>query len=250
MSETANTRLVIEPGRDKSGQPEPCGVLEFEAGQVVALVGPTGSGKTRMLSDIERCAAGDSPTGRRVSLTGVSEELIASGFAVGRISQTMQFFLDLTAREFIRMHRTARGTVKGPSVKRVMGWANRLAGEPLDPDRPLAMLSGGQARALMVSDMVLVSDAPVLLIDEIENAGIDRHKALDFLIRKGRLVIVATHDPLIALRAGVRLVLSEGAVRQVLKTSAGEKKIGRRLARMDREIAGMRDRIRDGEILS
>jgi len=134
-------------------------------------------------------------------------------------------------------------------VSSVIGWANRLAGEPIDPDQPLAALSGGQARALMVADMVLVSDSPVLLIDEIENAGIDRYAALSFLLSKDRLVFVATHDPLIALRSGHRLVLGEGAIRQVLETTPGERKRAQQLARTERRVAAMRDQLRSGEVL-
>jgi len=249
MSNNDLIKLRIEAGSDKKQNPEGFGSVDFRAGQVVALVGPTGSGKTRLLADIERLSSGDSPTRRRVVLSGVPDELVSSGYAVARISQSMQFFLDLSAREFIEMHISARGVSSGPNVSSVIGWANRLAGEPIDPTQALATLSGGQARALMVADIVLVSDSPVLLIDEIENAGIDRHAALDFLLREDHLVFIATHDPLIALRAGYRIVLGEGAIRQVIETSDGERKRARQLARTERKLALMREQLRSGEVL-
>ncbi len=256
--------LVLEAGRDKAGRPEACGTLTFSAGQVVAIVGPTGSGKTRLLSDLERLSPGDSPTARRVRLSGVDQARVDAGFAVGRISQTMQFFLDLTVSEFVAMHRDARGVggssggFGGDTVRdavsdavsdAVIAAANTLAGEPMRADQPLAALSGGQARALMVADLVLVADAPVLLIDEIENAGIDRHAALDFLVKRNRLVFLATHDPLIALRADVRLALGEGGIRQVLETTPGERDVAVRLEVADREIRNMRERLRCGDVL-
>ena len=244
MPETVTLR--IDPGRAKDGSPESFEPLEFRSGEVVALVGPTGSGKTRLLADVERLTTGDSPTARRVTLTGAPEGVVESGFAVARITQSMQFFLDLTAGEFVDLHARARGREGGVGVE-VIQWANRLAGEPFDAAQPLASLSGGQTRALMVADVVLVSDAPVLLIDEIENAGIDRHAALDFLIRKGRLVFVATHDPLIALRARCRLVLAGGAIRQVRPTSAAERRLVVSLSTMDRKLSALRDRLRRGE---
>jgi ABC-type lipoprotein export system ATPase subunit len=273
--------LVLEPGRDKAGRPEACGTLTFAAGQVVAIVGPTGSGKTRLLSDLERLSPGDSPTARKVRLSGVPQARIDAGFAVGRISQTMQFFLDLTVTEFVAMHREARGagsdvTGEAPGVAvmaaanalagdaaiargdagisadddAVIAAANTLAGEPMAADQPLAALSGGQARALMVADLVLVADAPVLLIDEIENAGIDRHAALDFLVKRNRLVFLATHDPLIALRADLRLALGEGGIRQVLETTAGERDVAVRLEAADREVRDLRERLRRGDSLA
>ncbi len=242
--------LALEPGHDKSGRPETCGTLSFAAGQVVAIVGPTGSGKTRLLSDLERLSPGDSPTGRKVSLSGVPDERVAAGFAVGRISQTMQFFLDLTVAEFVAMHREARGAGAGAATDAVIAAANGLAGEPMGPDQPLAALSGGQARALMVADLVLIVDAPVLLIDEIENAGIDRHAALEFLVQRNRLVFLATHDPLIALRADVRLALGEGGIRGVLQTTRAERDVTARLEAADREVRELRERLRRGEALA
>lgn len=242
--------LRIEAGRDRTGRPEAFDTLEFRPGQVVALVGPTGSGKTRLLADIERLSRGDSPTGRRVSLTDKDAGTGWNRWAVARISQTMQFFLDLTVREFIEMHSQARSDGEPADLSEVLHWTNALAGEPVALDQPLATLSGGQARALMVADLVLVSRSPILLIDEIENAGIDRHAALRFLIRKERLVFVATHDPLIALRSHVRLVLSQGGVCGVLYTSPAERELSRRLAYWDRTVAKLRHAIRSGAVLT
>jgi ABC-type lipoprotein export system ATPase subunit len=242
-----NLTLRIEPGRAKDGSPEPLPPLEFHGGEVVAIVGPTGSGKTRLLADIERLSTGDSPTRRRVTLAGADPALVEAGWAVGRISQSMQFFLDLTVAEFVEMHAAARGAGAAPGD--VIAAANRLAGEPFDADQPLASLSGGQARALMVADVVLVSDAPVLLIDEIENAGIDRHAALAFLVERSRLVFVATHDPLIALRASCRLVLGEGAIRERVVTTGEERRRVRAIAVADRRLAGLRETLRSGGTL-
>lgn len=238
--------LRIEAGFDIARRPEGFGALEFHEGQVVALVGATGSGKTRLLADIERLSRGDSPSGRKVWLMrdGAVCDYDEGLKAIGRISQNMQFFLDLSVRQFIEMHCEARSTKA--EIKEVIRWTNALAGEPIGEDQPLASLSGGQARALMVADLVLVSGARILLIDEIENAGIDRHEALRFLVRKGRLVFLATHDPLIALRSDCRLVLASGGIRQVRYTTEGERRLAARLARWDREVARLRALLRAG----
>ena len=51
----------------------------------------------------------------------------------------------------------------------------------------------------MIADTAVLSASPVVLIDEIENAGIDRQQALDILIREEKIVLMATHDPILAL---------------------------------------------------
>ncbi len=56
-----------------------------------------------------------------------------------------------------------------------------LADEWFGPETPVTSLSGGQSRALMIADTAFLSSSPVVLIDEIENAGIDRNKRSRFL---------------------------------------------------------------------
>ncbi len=62
--------------------------------------------------------------------------------------------------------------------------ANKLAGESFELDTPITSLSGGQSRALMIADTAILSESPIVLIDEIENAGIDRKKALKLLVKE------------------------------------------------------------------
>ena len=95
--------LVIDGGVDKDGRDEPVRRVEVETGQVVALVGPTGSGKTRLLADIERLAQGDSPSARCVTLVGAPSANEEGLTPVARISQSMGFVLDATAAGFLRL---------------------------------------------------------------------------------------------------------------------------------------------------
>ena len=57
-SELALASLSLTPGRDKAGQPERAHI-HFKPGEITALLGPTGAGKSRFLADIESLAAGD-----------------------------------------------------------------------------------------------------------------------------------------------------------------------------------------------
>ena len=240
-------RLRVEGGTGKDRAPEPVPGFLVEAGEVLAVVGPTGSGKTRLLADIERLAQGDSPSGRRVRVEGAAAAKLPPEALVARLSQAMGFFLDATVDEFVRLHAEhgGRPDPEGLAAGAIEA-ANGLVGEPFTGDVPLALLSGGQARALMVADVVLVSACPVVLIDELENAGIDRLRALDFLLSHRVIALVATHDPLIALRADRRLVMAGGAVRAVIRRDDAEAELLRRLERDHVRTEDLKDRLRRG----
>ena len=60
------------------------------------------------------------------------------------------------------------------TVEEIISAANKLAGEQFDLTTAITALSGGQSRALMIADTAILSSSPIVLIDEIENAGIDR----------------------------------------------------------------------------
>jgi ABC-type lipoprotein export system ATPase subunit len=218
---------------------------------VVALVGPTGSGKSRFLADVEWLADGDTPTGRRVLLDGKTADaagrLAASGRLVAQLSQNMHFVMDLTVREFLLAHAESRLLADAPAAAAaVEALANELAGEPFGPDTALTALSGGQSRALMIADVARLCASPIVLVDEIENAGIDRRKAIALLTGSGKIVLMATHDPLLALTAGRRLVFAAGAVAAVVATSPEEHASLAALAEADARLAALRESLRRG----
>jgi len=111
-------------------------------------------------------------------------------------------------------------------------------------------LSGGQSRALMIADTAILSSSPIVLIDEIENAGIDRKKALDLLVSSDKIVLMATHDPTLALIANKRIIIKNGGIAKIIETSEEEKKILSKLEEMDNVIQRMRTDLRLGKILS
>jgi hypothetical protein len=61
--------ITILGGRDKVGRPEMV-ELTVTPGEVVSIVGPTGSGKSRLLEDIECLAQRDTPTARQILISG------------------------------------------------------------------------------------------------------------------------------------------------------------------------------------
>jgi len=243
--------LTILGGRDKQGRAEAV-ELTIRAGDIVCIVGPTGSGKSRLLADIECLAQGDTPTGRQILINGTTPPP-SSRFAperklVAQLSQTMNFVVDLTVAEFVAMHASCRQVADADAVvDRVIATANALTGETFAPTVSVTQLSGGQTRALMIADAALLSASPVVLIDEIENAGVDRSRALDLLVAEDKIVLISTHDPLLALRGGRRLVIRHGGIAEIITTSAAERANLLALERVDAGLMDIRERLRRGE---
>ncbi len=243
--------VTILPGHDKSGAAETYEELTISSGEVVCIVGSTGSGKSRLLADIEWLAQGDTPTGRSIRINGeepdLSRRYAGGGRLVAQLSQNMNFVMDATVREFLELHGESRGIEVDESVVcEVIEAANRLTGEPIDADRELTELSGGQSRSLMIADTALLSVSPIVLIDEIENAGINRHEAIAFLSGADKIVLVVTHDPSLALSASRRIVLSRGGVTDVIRRNDAEVEMARKLHRLDRLHEELRIAIRCG----
>ncbi len=248
------SEVTITGGRAKDGSPEPVTELTVKVGEVICIVGPTGSGKSRLLADIEWVARGDTPTGRHVTINGrVPDDKwrFSSEYKlVAQLSQNMNFVMDLSVEEFLNLHAESR-LVTDPEekIERIWNWANELAGEPFAIDTPVTSLSGGQSRALMIADTAVLSSSPVVLIDEIENAGIDRQQALDILIREEKIVLMATHDPILALMGDRRVIINNGAMQKVIEPSEKEKANLTELRELDEKLMGLRHRLRMGERL-
>jgi ABC-type lipoprotein export system ATPase subunit len=242
--------LTIFGGQDKLGQTETTPPV-IRAGEIVCVVGPTGSGKSRLLADIECLAQGDTPTGRRIWINGrppsADQRFSPDRRLVAQLSQNMNFVVDLTVQEFVSLHAQCRMVERRDDVTaQVIACANELTGEKFNGDVSVTQLSGGQARALMIADAALLSASPIVLIDEIENAGVDRQRALALLVAEDKIVLISTHDPLLALRGGRRLVIRHGGIAEVIATSPAERRVLAQLERIDTTVMAIRDRLRHG----
>lgn len=244
--------LTILPGKNKSGEKEGFEELQIRKSEIVAIVGPTGSGKSRLLADIEWTAQRDTPTDRAILINDEPPDkkwrFSSNNKLVAQLSQNMNFVMDLSVQEFLELHAQSRMVENIPEVvARIITEANKLAGEQFTTDTQITSLSGGQSRALMIADTAILSTSPIVLIDEIENAGIDRKKALDLLVSEDKIVLMATHDPLLALMADRRIVISNGGISKVLETSEEEKMRLKDLEEMDNQVQEIRRKLRYGE---
>lgn len=244
--------ISILAGYNKMGEKEGYDEITIYPSEVIAIVGPTGSGKSRLLADIEWTANKDTQTKRQILINGELPDLSwrysVTNQLVAQLSQNMNFVIDVTVYEFLQMHAECKNIRQPESViDKIIEAANRLAGEKFSRDTNVTSLSGGQSRALMIADTAILSSCPIVLIDEIENAGIDRKKALDLLLSEEKIVLMATHDPLLCLMADKRIVIENGGIKDVLVTLPEEKKTLEKLWDMDQVISDMRTKLRKGD---
>ena len=240
--------IKILTGTDKNGNSEAVGELTIRKGDILVLAGPTGSGKSLLLSDIEQLADGDSPSGRKVLVDGKTIDPFSMRITAC-LSQNMHFVMDLDVGSFISLHAKSRKMETDNSVEKVINLANGLAGEPLSENMHLASLSGGQSRALMISDAALISNAPVVLIDEIENAGINKTMGIQLLSTEGKMVLIATHDPTLMLTAQKRIIMKNGAMSRLIQSDDTERKHLKYFLEIDRVLEGFRESLRQGDKL-
>ncbi len=246
-------RITLIGGRGKDGKDEPVTRVEFKMGDVVSIVGPTGSGKTTLINDIELFADGFTPTGRRVL---INDEVPKAEYRddpscnpIALITQHTNFLSDLPVRDFLRIHAHIRHTDDSEThdaVGRTLAFANELTGEAILQQHRMTELSGGQTRALLIADAVIIGNSPIILLDEIENAGIHRMKALELLRQYRKIFVFVTHDPYIPLLSDFRVIMKNGSMTNVIHSGEAERGLAQRVRAADDVLSQFRERIRSG----
>jgi ATP-binding cassette subfamily B protein len=177
----------------------------FAPGQVTAIVGRSGSGKSTMLTAAARLR---DPDGGGILLGGVDLREMALAELRRRIAMLSQFplFMDASVRDNLRLGRDGADDAALEAVCRAIGvWpaleANAKGGTPLDGiihmEANKGALSGGERRLLAFARLLLTA-APVVLLDE-PTTGVDAitQKRLVELVGQrlsGRTVLLVDHD--------------------------------------------------------
>lgn len=248
-------KISILGGYGRAGNKDPVDRVDLAMGDVLSIVGPTGSGKTALINDIGLFAGENTPSRRRVLINDAvpSSEFLddPSKNPIALITQHTSFLSDLPVHKFLDIHARIRHSGRaGTVVDDTLEFANQLTGEPIIVDSAMTELSGGQSRALLIADAVIIGNSPIILLDEIENAGINRTKALELLRKYEKIFIFVTHDPHIALLSNYRIVMKGGAMHDVITTGAEEKRVAGTINQMGRVMDDLRDKIRGGELLA
>jgi subfamily B ATP-binding cassette protein MsbA len=193
--------------------------LAIEPGQTVALVGPSGAGKTTLANLVPRFYH---PSAGRVLLDGRDLEsltLKSLRANVALVSQDVVLFNDTVAANI------AYGTMNGAAERDIIAAAEAAHAMEFIRDMSQGLqtlvgdngvrLSGGQRQRLAIA-RALLKNAPVLLLDEATSAldsESERHvqAALEALMR-GRTTIVIAHRLSTVERADRIVVLDRGRI--------------------------------------
>ncbi|MGG7643619.1 ABC transporter transmembrane domain-containing protein [Rhodovulum sp. YNF3179] len=172
--------------------------LSIRPGETVALVGPSGAGKTTVIQLLLRFY---DPASGRITLDGTDlRDMARADFrrAVAMVPQDPVIFAD-TARENIRFGRPEATDAEVEAAARAAHAHDFLSALPEGYDTYVGergvMLSGGQKQRVAIARAIL-RDAPVLLLDEATSA-LDAESeravqdAVDALAQERTTIIVA-----------------------------------------------------------
>lgn len=178
--------------------------LRIDVGEIVAVIGGSGCGKTtllRLVAGLEHASSG--------SITLDGEAIRAPHPAIGFVFQEPRLFPWLTVAENVSF-----GLAHLPAAQRRKIVETALARVALDAyhDRWPRELSGGQAqrvalsRALAAEPKVLLLDEPFSALDALTRANLHEHLLLLWQAYRPTLLLV-THDVEEAVKLADRVIV-------------------------------------------
>lgn len=246
--------ITIFPGKNKNGVKENFDQISLKPGEIISIVGPTGSGKTAFINDIELLAQEDTATGRVIHVNNaIPEEGLRynpSQKPIIMITQNTKCFADLPVSEFLQIHAQARNIQDPNIIETTVTLANKFTGEKISADMKVTTLSGGQTRSLMIADAITIGASPVILLDEVENAGIFKHEVVNLIRQSGKIIIFVTHDPVIALLTNKRIIMEGGGVKTILTQDDNELPAVDTLIELDKRLSNVREHLREGKYIT
>jgi energy-coupling factor transport system ATP-binding protein len=187
--------------------------LVVRAGEIVALMGRNGAGKSSLLGALTGLVR---PSSGQVRLGAVDPRTLRGRALIERVGLVPQQPADLLYCETVTAECAAADRDARVADGTAAALLHRIAGE-VDPDRHPRDLSEGQRLALALA-AVLTSAPPLVLLDE-PTRGLDYPAkarlilALRELAADGHAIMLATHDVELAAEVSVRtVVLADGEI--------------------------------------
>lgn len=200
--------------------------LEVRAGEIVAIVGRSGAGKSsllHLLAGLDQPSSGEVWIGATVLGTLRAEKLAeVRNRSIGFVWQFHYLLPEFSALENVAMPLLARGLTRRDAEAQARRWLDRVA-LAARADHRSGELSGGEqqrvamARALVTGPEVLLADEPTGDLDEETASSL--FALLQRLCREEQLAaVLVTHNVEIAARCDRRLLLAEGRLEPLDRT--------------------------------
>ncbi len=208
--EQGGTRIDVLRGVD----------LAIMPGEIVALLGPSGTGKSTLLQAVGLLEGG---FGGRIDIAGIDASNLPSGDRtalrrnhLGFVYQFHHLLPDFTAEENVILPQLVAGKTRGKAELRArellsaLGLAQRLDHRP-------SQLSGGEqqrvavARALANRPQLVLADEPTGNLDEV-TADKVLAQFLELVRGQGSAALVATHNERLAARMDRVVRLHDGVL--------------------------------------
>ena len=193
--------------------------LDIKKGEMVAIMGPSGSGKSSLMN-LLGCL--DQPSSGKIYVagietTGASSNQLASlrSQHIGFIFQRYHLMPYLNSQDNVAVPARYTSMDKTEQIERSSSLLTRLGLDEKIFHKP-SQLSGGQqqrvsiARALMNGAEIILADEPTGALDAA--SGKEVMAILHSLHQAGHTIILVTHDPLIANQAGRIIEIDDGQI--------------------------------------
>lgn len=194
--------------------------IEIGEGEVVSITGPSGCGKSTLMHLLGLL---DTPTSGRILFSGrdvgsfsEGERADFRGDKIGFVFQQFNLLKKLTSIENVLLptiysHKKVRTGKSGLELLEEVGLSHRI-------NHLVSKLSGGEQQRVAIA-RALINDPPLILADEPtgnldSKSGLEVLNLLKDLNRKGKTIVVVTHDQNVAESCQRVIRLKDGEVIQ------------------------------------